>query len=201
MLRLRWSPSSPFARKVVVVAAEAGVLDQIEIVPTSTAEPSPEFMSDNPLAKIPVLALEDGMTLFDSRVICEYLDALGSRALLFPREGPQRWRALCQQATADGLADAALLIRYELRRPQLERSSAWVSSQQDRITRALSRMAADDLGPTPTIGLIASAVALGYLDFRFSDLDWRSAHPQLASWYEMFSRRTSMTASVPREKQ
>src|SRR5262245_58692704 len=141
MLRLRWSPSSPYTRKVLVVAAEAGVLDRIELVPTYVADLAPELLADNPLAKIPVLVLEDGTSLFDSRVICEYGDALGSGARLFPAAGPERWRALRQQATADGLLDAALLIRYELRRDDNLRSASWIAAQRGRITRVLGQMA------------------------------------------------------------
>ena len=200
-MRLRWSPSSPYTRKALVVASEVGVLDRIELVATAVTKPTPELFADNPLAKIPVLILDDGTSLFDSRVVCEYIDALGAGPKLFPAGGAARWRALRQQALGDGLLDAALLIRYELRRDEGMRSPAWVSAQMGRITRGLAAASGEDLAGALTIGHVTMAVALSYLDFRFADLDWRSTHPSLATWYDdSFAQRASMKASVLREK-
>jgi glutathione S-transferase len=200
-MRLRWSPASPFTRKVVVAASELGLLEQIECVLTLVAERSPDFLEDNPLAKIPVLICEDGTRLFESRVICEYLDSLRPSPQLFPPIGPARWEALRQQALADGLMDAALLIRYEERRDSSLQSASWISDQMGRVNRVLEKMESEELGADrPTIGPIAIAVALSYLDFRFLTLDWRTTHKRLAAWYAAFSKRPSMELSALREK-
>jgi glutathione S-transferase len=199
-MRLRWSPSSPYTRKAVIVADEAGLLDKIELVLTHVLSPTAELLADNPLAKIPVLVLDDGTELFDSRVICEYLDAQSDKAM-FPPAGMDRWRALKQQALADGVLDAGLLIRQEGRREEGKRSADWLAAQLGRMVRAVEAMSRDVASyPTkPTIGTIATAVALGYLDFRYPDVQWR-AHERLAAWYETFSQRPSLAKSMLKEK-
>src|SRR5262245_57489544 len=129
-MKLRFSPASPYVRKCLVLAHEVGIAGRLEIVPTVTADPASGLAKDNPLGKIPALILDNGETLFDSPVICEYLDSLHDGAKLVPSSGTARWTALRRQALADGLLDAALLRRYESLRPANEQSPAWDAKQK-----------------------------------------------------------------------
>lgn len=196
-MKLRYSTTSPFARKVRVVALECGLANDVEPVLSNPWAPGSPVAADNPLGKIPVLITDDGECLYDSRVICEYLDALAG-GVLFPAAGPERWTALRRQALADGIADAAVLRRMESVRPEGERSDAWSARQQAAIARALDVLEREvgDFGQAPTIGTIAIACALGYLDFRFAAEDWRRARPVLAAWYAVFAARPSLAATV-----
>ena len=200
-MKLLYSPASPYARKVLVVAHETGLIDRIAVTAAgaSPTGPSAEVAAHNPLGKIPALVLEDGTALYDSRVICEYLDGLSAGPRLFP-EGGARWDALTRQALADGLLDAALLTRYErVLRPEDKRWEAWDSGQTGKIRSALDRFETLVAGlPALDIGIIAMACALGYLDLRFPDLAWREGRPALASWFAAFERRPSMDATVPK---
>jgi glutathione S-transferase len=200
-MKLLYSPASPYARKVLVVAHETGLIDRIAVTAAgaSPTGPAPEVAAHNPLGKIPALVLEDGTALYDSRVICEYLDGLSAGPRLFP-EGAARWDALTRQALADGLLDAALLTRYErVLRPEERRWDAWETGQIGKIRSALDRF--ETLvagGPALDIGTVAMACALGYLDLRFPDLAWREGRPALAAWFADFERRPSMAATVPK---
>ena len=200
-MKLLYSPASPYARKVLVLAHETGLIDRLAVIVAgaSPTGPSAEVAAHNPLGKIPALVLEDGTALYDSRVICEYLDGLSAGARLFP-EGAARWDALTRQALADGLLDAALLTRYErVLRPEERRWDAWDSGQTGKIRSALDRF--ETLvagGPALDIGTVATACALGYLDLRFPDLAWRGDRPALAAWFAEFERRPSMAATVPK---
>src|SRR5262245_48878495 len=204
-MKLRYSPASPYVRKCLVLAHEAGLAGRIQIVPTVTADPASGLAKDNPLGKIPALILKDGQVLFDSPVVCEYLDSLHRRPKLLPARGKARWTALRRQALADGLLDASLLRRYESLRPTSERSGTWDEKQKSVVVRALDALEkeAKDLGKPDakriTLGHIAIGCALGYLDFRFAAEDWRAIHPKLAAWYETFAKRPSMAATVPRD--
>ena len=204
-MKLRFSPASPYVRKCLVLAHEAGLAGRIEIVPTATADPASGLAKDNPLGKIPALTAKDGQVFFDSPVICEYLDSLHRRPKFIPARGKARWTALRRQALADGLLDAALLRRYEGARPANERSATWDEKQKNTVARALDAMEkeAKDLGnpgaKRTTLGHIAIGCALGYLDFRFAVEDWRATHPKLAAWYETFAKRPSMAATVPKD--
>ena len=197
-MKLLYSPFSPFARKVRIVAHETGLQDRIEVVPTSTEDAASGLPARNPLNKIPVLETEFG-PLYDSPVICEYLDSLHGGPKLFPAAGPDRWRALRWQALADGLMDAALLIRYEITlRPAEKQHEPWVERQKAKIRKALDRMEADvaELDGPLTIGAIGAACALGYLDLRFADWGWRETHPRLAAWHAAFAERPSYIATI-----
>ncbi|OWJ67002.1 glutathione S-transferase family protein [Inquilinus limosus] len=197
-MKLLYSPFSPFARKVRIVAAELGLQDRIEVTPTSTEDPASGLSARNPLNKIPVLETEFG-PLYDSPVICEYLDTLHEGGKLLPAAGPERWRALRWQALADGLMDAALLIRYELTlRQEGGRSEAWIERQKSKIRKSLDQMEADaaELDGPLTIGTIAAAAALGYLDLRFVDWGWRETHPRLAAWHAVFAERPSYVTTI-----
>jgi len=200
-MKLFYSPTSPYVRKVVVCAEEAGLAAAIERV-AATVTPvteSPEVAAANPLAKVPTLVLDDGTALFDSRVIVEYLDHLSGGRLL-PPAGPERWRALRDQAAADGMTDAALMVRYERAlRPEALRWAEWDAAQLGKVRRAL-----DDLegqfqpsAGQPHAGDIAVACALGYLDFRFPELDWRKDHPRLTAFDAVMATRPAMAASAP----
>ncbi|MFC3694759.1 glutathione S-transferase N-terminal domain-containing protein [Chenggangzhangella methanolivorans] len=186
MLVLRSSPPSPFGRKVKIAAAALGLSDRIEIVATDTMNPDDPIRALNPLGKIPALVLEDGLVLFDSRVILEYLDHLAGGGRLIPAEPAARFAALRLQALADGLMDAALLQIYEarLREPD-KRSERWLESQSGKVTRALAAIEAAPPAVETTVGAIATACALGYLDLRFEG-GWRATHPGLVAWLDAF---------------
>jgi len=204
-MKLRYSPASPYVRKCLVLAHEAGLAGRIEIVPTATADPASGLAKDNPLGKIPALTAKDGQVFFDSPVICEYLDSLHRRPKFIPARGKARWTVLRRQALADGLLDAALLRRYEGARPANERSATWDEKQKNTVARALDALEKEvkDLGKATakrtTLGHIAIGCALGYLDFRFAAENWRNGRPNLARWYEEFAKRPSMTATVAKD--
>lgn len=190
MLVLRSSPASPFGRKVKIAAAELGLADRIQIVPADTNDAADPLRSQNPLGKIPTLVLEDGTTLFDSRVIVEYLDHLAGGGRIVPA-GEARFTQLRLQALADGLSDAALLQVYENRyRPEEGRNAGWLSHQAGKVERALAALeAAPPAFPDrPRIGEIALACALGYLDLRFAG-GWRERHPALVAWLDAFAAK------------
>jgi len=199
-VKLLYSAASPYARKVLVVAHETGRIGEIEAIlqATGVLDPPADLMRFNPLAKIPTLILEEGTTLYDSRVICEFLDAGATRRRVFP-QGEARWPALVQQALADGVLDAALLLRTEVTvRPEQYRFDRWQDGQTIKIRSALDRLEETVAALSEvTIGSIATACALGYLDLRFGDLAWRGGRPALEDWYAGFARRPSMVATAP----
>jgi glutathione S-transferase len=190
MLTLRSSPASPFGRKVKIAAIELGLMDRIEMVAADINDPAEPLRQQNPLGKIPTLVLADGTTLFDSRVIAEYLDHLAGGGSLFPG-GDERFAQLRLQALADGICDAALLQVYEVRfRPEEARNQAWAANQAGKVSRGLLAL---ELAPPawpdrPRIGEIALACALGYLDLRF-DGRWRSEYPGLVAWLDAFAAK------------
>lgn len=203
-MRLLHAPTSPFVRKVMAVAYEAGLQGRIEIEfnAASPLQRDPALVDHNPLGKIPALILDDGTVLYDSRVICEYLAARGSAPGLFPA-GDARWAALTQQALGDGLLDAAIAARYEmLMRPEETRWPGWTDAQLAKIRGALDRIEAlvPVLPETPSIGSITIGCALGYLDFRYPDLTWRGGRPRAADWFSAFDERLSMAATRPFER-
>ena len=200
MMTLRHSTTSPFARKVWVVALETGLDRRIDLLPSFPWVPDSPVAADNPLGKIPVLITPECGALFDSPVICEYLDSLHDGPRLFPAAGPERWAALRQQAVADGICDAAVLCRLESLRPEDRRSDDWMGRQRAAIARALDVLAAALPAPGPvTIGHIALACALGYLDFRQPVADWRAGRPGLAAWYQAMLERPSLAATPPHD--
>jgi glutathione S-transferase len=197
-MKLRFSPTSPFARKVVVSAIETGLDKRIERVATDTADPKSGLGAENPLGKVPSLTLDDGGVLFDSRVICEYLDGLHDGPKLFPAAGPARWTALRRQALGDGICDAAVLARMEVVRPPAEQSASWIAKQKGKVAGSLDALEAEAgrLGEGLDIGLIAIGCALAYLDLRFAADAWRDRHPRLAGWFERFAERPAMKATA-----
>ena len=202
-MKLYYTQKSPFVRKALVVALEAGVEDKLDKIDCSTTTPIiPDAAIANPLKKIPALELDDGTALFDSPVVCEYLDAELGNGTIFPKESSARWTALRFQALADGLLDAAVLIRYEnTLRPENLRWDDWSSGQMDKIDGALADLEtnAASFGDRVDIGTISVACALGYLDFRYANKDWRAVYPNLAAWFSAFADRPSMKATQPSE--
>jgi glutathione S-transferase len=201
-MKLFFSPASPYVRKVMVVANELGLADRIEKLPSAASPVNADqtITPHNPTGKVPTLLTDDGISLFDSRVICEYLDGLDGTQRIFPAAGPARWTALREQAIGDGLLDAALLSRYEtFMRPEALRWEAWTTGQLTKIDVSLAAIeaAVDGFGSRVDIGTIAIGCALGYLDFRFAHRPWRDANPRAAAWFETFSTRPSMQATVP----
>ena len=201
-MKLYHSPASPFVRKALVAAHETGLAERIEIVTVALTPvaSNAELDEENPLGKIPALILEDGTALFDSPVICEYLDTRHDGPRLFPAGGPERWTALRRQALADGLLDAAILCRYEtFLRPAERQWTDWVDGQRAKFRRALDALEgeADSFGDAVDIGTIAAGCAADYLDFRSLDDGWRDTRPRLAGWLDGFVERPSMQATRP----
>ena len=201
-MKLHWSSRSPFVRKVMVFAHEAGVADRIEFITTrvSMTQPNTDLLKVNPLGKIPTLVTDDGMVLFDSSVICEYLDTLHKGTKLIPRESGKHWQALRWHAMGDNMLDSLVMWRNETLRPQPQQSPETIvgflvktQASLDALEKEEVQLSAAPLG----IGHVAIGVALGYLDFRFSDLRWRDGRPKLAAWYEAFAKRPSMQKTVP----
>lgn len=201
-MKLFYLQASPFVRKVIVVAEELGVASHIERLPCAPGPVARDagVVAANPLGQVPTLVTDRGESLFDSRVICEYLDATFGDGRIFPRDGATRWRALREQSVADGLLDAAILVRYEtVLRPAALRWDAWKSGRMAKIATCLAAIEAcvEAYGDRVDIGTITTGCALGYLDYRFADLDWREPHPRAAEWFASFSRRPAMRMSEP----
>ncbi|NOX73141.1 MAG: glutathione S-transferase [Alphaproteobacteria bacterium] len=202
-MKLYQSPTSPFARKVIVLLKETGQTDDVELVGAAGTPLNADNMptAHNPLGKIPALEREDGPALFDSRVICQFLDARAG-GVLYPA-APRRWDCLTLEAMADGIVDAAILMVYEARiRPADIQMEAWVEGQWRKVSRALDAIESSwgsYLAGPLDMGQIALGCALSYLDFRHKDRDWRAGHTGLAAWERAIAARDSMKATVPVE--
>jgi glutathione S-transferase len=200
-MRLYHSPVSPYVRKVMVLLIETGQTADVTLVPATgnPLDPGSMPVAQNPLGKIPCLERPDGPAIFDSRVICRFLDdRAGGR--LYPA-APGLWETLTLEALADGVLDAALLMRYETHvRPETARSPDWIEGQWAKIARALDavedRWIAQLNGPFD-MGQVALACALGYLGFRHDERDWRAGRPLLSQWDERIVLRESLAATVP----
>jgi glutathione S-transferase len=196
-MKILFSPTSPYVRKCLVAAHELGLAERLQLLP-SNAHPvqrDREIIANNPLGKVPTFFTDDGQVLYDSRVICEYLNEL-ARGSLFPAPGP-RWETLTLQSLGDGMLDAALLARYEdVARPEPLRWSVWRTAQLDKAETSLAHLEArpELLAGRLDIGTIAVGCALWYLDLRFADFAWRERHALVARWYADFSQRPSMRA-------
>jgi len=203
-VKLHHSPASPYVRKVRICAIVRGLDSRIEPVPCNPNTSPAELLADNPLSKVPTLVTDDGVALFDSPVICEYLDSLGDALPMFPAQGAARWRALKLQAMGDGILDACVPRRMEMQRPQDEGRAAVVARMRGAVERTLDALEADpphflQPGGALDIGSITVACALGYLDFRFPQQPWRETRPKLARWFEAFSADPAVAATVPAE--
>ncbi len=196
-MKLWHSPTSPYVRKVMMAAIELGLADRIECVPART--PESKIADANPLDKIPTLKTDDAQILYDSLVICEYLDSLTDKASLFPARGPERWKTLRMHTLADGLIDAAVLRVHETRRPEDQRNAAWDERQKTKIVRGLARLEEEiaELDGPVDIVQITTACLLGFLDRRFADDDWRADQPALAALQAKFTTRPSAAGTDP----
>ena len=194
-MKLTKSGASPYVRKATACAIKRGVtFEGWEIGSTS-----PELTPFNALNKVPTLVTDDGMSLFDSPVICEYLDSIGDAPKLFPPAGPARWKALRQQALGDGILDASQPRRREIGLPQDEGRVSYIALQRGKVDKAIAALEseADSLGELTTIGEITIACALGYLDFRYAGEPWRGAAPKLAAWYERVLKLPPLAQTMP----
>ncbi len=196
MMILRSSPPSPFGRKVKIAAALTGLKDKIEVVLADTSDPTDVLRSQNPLGKIPVLILEDGTVLYDSRVIVEYFDWLAGGDVLIPAEPSARFTTLTRAALTDGILDAAILLRYEdvFRAPE-QREPKWMAYQAEKIARALAAFEAAPPTGRRDVAHIGLACALGYLDLRFGGR-WRETHKSLVAWLDAFEAEVQAFAAT-----
>lgn len=200
-MKIFYSPASPYVRKCMVVAIELGLEPRIERL-AAAANPvtrDQTIVASNPLGKVPTFVTDDGLVLYDSRVICEYLNDLG-KGQLIPAAGAQRWRVLTEQSMGDGILDAALLARYETAmRPENLRWADWSRGQMEKIHSGLAviNAQAPQWADAFDLGKITLGCALGYLDFRFASLDWRAQYPAAAAWHAKFNARASMQATLP----
>ena len=205
MMKLYWSPRSPFVRKVMVCAHELGITERIETVYAlvSMSKVNPEVMRVNPVGRIPALVTDDARVLYDSHVICEYLDARYGESRLFRGQTDARWDALRRLALGDAMLETLVLWRSEQTRPASQQSPAVLDAFERKATSALEALELEDSTPrgdTVDIGDVAIGCALGYLDFRYAALDWRARAPRSAAWFESFNARPSMQHTVPYEE-
>ena len=201
-MKLYYSKTSPYSRKVRLMVHEKGLQQVITSVACNPFEEVRELEAANPLGKVPSLILDDGSSLYDSPVICAYLDTLTSDRLI-PESGPdsnrERWNILRWEALCDGVLDATYNIVMERRRDAREQSSSWIEQWKSQVIRSLDHMEAniDSLPAQISLAQLSLGAALGYLDFRLSDLDWHNQCPALASWYDDFSERDAMKNTRP----
>ncbi|WP_025896897.1 glutathione S-transferase family protein [Sneathiella glossodoripedis] len=201
-MKLCYSPTSPFARKVVVTAIEKGLRDQIEFTQPDLSDVFKGINPRNPLGKIPSLELANGEVLFDSIVIAEYLDGKEGKPTLFPSDVNEKAKVMTLHALANGMTDAAFSRRWgETMLPEGERSPSWNARLGLAVENSLYALEAmvDSFSGKVDIGTIAVGCGLGYLDFRFAEDNWRSGRQKLAQWYEEFAQRPSMRDTVPPE--
>ena len=197
-MKLFYSPTSPFVRKVVACAIIRDLDSRIERIRTDAHASPAALLAVNPLSKVPALLTEDGVALFDSPLICEYLDSIGNAPPLFPDHGASRWVALRLQALADGMMDAAVAARGEIVRPQEAARTANIERQKAAVARSLTLL--EETPPADglrDIGGVSVACALGYLDFRYAADAWRDHHPRLAHWFEGVAGLPGIADTVP----
>lgn len=197
-MKIAYSAASPYVRKVMACAIARGLNDKIERWTVGTTDPA--LLPFNPLSKVPSFVTDDGLMLYDSPVICEYLDSVGSAAKLFPAAGPVRWNALRQQALGDGIMDASQPRRREIALPQDDGRKAYIELQRGKVSRAIDTLEkeAASFGELKTIGEITVGCALGYLDFRFANEPWRPGHPQLEAWYAKVVKLPPLAETMPK---
>jgi len=197
------NPASPFVRKVRVLLIETGQQDRVALLASmpSPVAPDAQLVQGNPVGKIPALRLADGSVVHDSRVILDYLDHQHVGNPLIPRDGSARWRRLTLASMADGIMDAAVLVRYESAlRPVEKHWAPWLDEQRNKIRRTLAELEQDAIAELASyfdVASISVACALGYLDFRHPDMHWRADNPKLAAWYAEVSQRPSMLETQP----
>lgn len=196
-MKLFYSPASPYVRKVMACAITREIETQIELIPTNPHVSPPDLVAMNPLSRIPCLVTEDGLALFDSPVICEFLDSVGDAMPMFHDAGGARWRALKQQAMGDGIMDAAVGRRMEAAKPSEGARDVFMARMKAAIDRTLAELEREPPHRTVDIGSIAVACALGYLDFRFAHEPWRDACPHLSAWFAAFSDNPGIARTMP----
>lgn len=196
-MKLYYSPTSPYVRKVMACAIIRGLDGRIEKHTTNPHASPADLVADNPLSKVPCLVTDDGLSLFGSQLICEYLDSLGEGLPLFPDHGAPRWRALKFQSLGDGILDAAVPCRGEQGKPQEQARNAQIARYKEVMNRAVDVLEADPPGKHVDIGSITVACALGYLDFRFGSDPWRDGHSKLAAWYQGFVENKGLAETAP----
>lgn len=200
-MRLYWSSRSPFVRKTMIAAHETGVASQIETIRVEVAvsKLNADVMAHNPLNKIPTLVLENGDVLFDSRVICEYFDSLNPGPKLFPSNPAERWIALRREAIGSGIMENGVARIGENARPKELQSQPHLSAYKAKIQAALDYLETEAAALARDrfdIGHLAIGCALGYLDFRYADEDWRIGRSGLAAWHETFATRASVNQTM-----
>ena len=191
---------SPYARKARVCLIELGLQDRVKLNLVNLDKSPPELKKNNPFAKVPTLILDDGGAIFDSPLVCEYLDSLSGKPKLFPPIGPARWTAQRRHTLANGILETLSMRRHEVRRPAGERSASEMLKQKGKGDAALAVIESEAalLGSDEvTIGEIAIGCCLGYMDFRFAEEPWRGSCPTLAKWFDVFSKRKSMIETIP----
>ena len=200
-MKLYYSPTSPFVRKINVFAIEVGLDKKIERVKTNPWQVEEILTAENPLSQVPTLITDDDVVLYDSSVICEYLDSLHSGKKMIPEESKEHWLALRLQALADGILNAGILRFLEKKRSIETQSSDWDAIQKKSVERSLDYLENTvlDWGGNLDVGVLSIACTLGWLDFRFADEDWRATHSNLNHWFESFSKRPSITQTIPAE--
>lgn len=201
-MKLIGSIASPYVRKVRIVMAEKKLDYTFVLEDVWSADTT--IMQSNPLGKVPCLVMEDGGAMFDSRVIVEYLDTLTPVGKLIPPNGRERAEVKCWEALADGVLDAGVLVRLEkTQRPAAQQSPAWIERQMNKVSAGLTAMSTG-LGDKPfcagihyTLADVAAGCVLGWLSFRFPEIDWRTDHPNLAKLFDKLSERASFKDTVP----
>ena len=196
-MKLAYSAASPYVRKVTACAIARGLNDKIERLKIGTTDPA--LLPLNPLSKVPTLVTDDGTSIYDSPVICEYLDSIGTAPRLIPAAGPARWKALVQESLADGILDATQPRRRELALPLDDGRKGYIALQQGKVKEALAALEkqAETLGMLTTVGEITIGCALGYLDFRFASEPWRPGHPRLDAWYAKVVKLPPLAQTMP----
>lgn len=198
-MQLFYSNTSPYSRKVRLVILEKGLQEKVRQIPCNPFEDVPALTAANPLGKVPTLVTDNGVALYDSPVICAYLDELANENRLIPASGENRWRVLRWEALADGILDAAYSIVMEKRRTPQEQSARWPTHWETEIARAIQQVERDhaQLPNTVTLAQLALGSALGYLDFRLPGINWRDQSSSTKEWYEEIKARRSMRQTQP----
>lgn len=196
-MKLFYAATSPYVRKVIACAIARGIEGRIERMTSGSVEYQANLLAANPLSKVPCLITDDGLSLFDSPVICEYLDSVADVQPMFPASGGARWRALKQQAMGDGMMDACLIRRGEVGKPMDAGRADLHAKQAAKVARSLDALEVHVPHRAIDIGSITIAAALGYLDFRFAVEPWRSGRPVLTAWYDEMMKDPCLAQTAP----
>lgn len=197
-LKLFFAPNSPYARKARVVILEKGLQDRAELISVMPSDNPPELIAANPLGTVPTLVMDNGKSLCESPVICEYLDSLSEKNPLFPSDKTARFEVLNLAALAEGITNAAVACVIEGRRPEEKHYKAWVERKENVIKRTIAVISEFNLDKSDwNIGTINTAIALSYVDFRMSHLSWRNSNNNLSNWLDSNNKKQSMLATAP----